>query len=263
VTTEEFIIRLFCLVDDRLGPRPKHRQARLWPSELVTIGLLFALKGGSFRSFCRWLGRDYTALFAGLPERTRLLRSLRAHQSSTEVFLADPSFFTVIDSYGIELIHPWRAGRSQRQLGKKGRSNHRWIVGLKLCWLLNERGEVVAWDWDTANVHDSSFAPLIERFDGQTITLADSAFHAATGDPANLKRCPRGAWNERMLVETVFSLLHRVCRLKYLWHRARPYLAMHLAYVMALFNALLALNLQRHPGETEEAAWPHIAEYAL
>jgi len=66
-----------------------------------------------------------------------------------------------------------------------------------------------------------------------------------------------------MLVETVFSLVHRVCRLKYLWHRARPYLEMHLAYVMALFNALLALNQHREPDETEEAAWPHIAEYAL
>jgi Transposase DDE domain len=263
VTTEEFIIRLFCLVDDRLGPRPKHTQARLWPSELVTIGLLCALKGGSFRSFARWLARDYTALFAGLPERTRLLRALRAHQAWTDTFLADPSFFTVIDSYGIELIHPWRAGRSRQQVGKKGRSNHRWIVGIKLCWLLNDHGEVVAWDWDTANVHDSTFAPLVERVDGQTITLADSAFHAADGDPANLKRCRRGAWNERMLVETVLSLVHRVCRLKYLWHRARPYLQMHLAYVTALFNALLALNYQLEPDETEERRWPHIAQYAL
>ena len=42
-------------------------QARLWPSELVTIGLLFALKGGSFRAFYRWLARDYAPLFGELP----------------------------------------------------------------------------------------------------------------------------------------------------------------------------------------------------
>ena len=61
---------------------------------------------------------------------------------------------------------------------------------------------------------------------------------------------------------TVFSLVHRVCRLKYLWHRSRPYLHMHLAYVAALFNALLALNRQLDPTLPADA-WPHIAQYAL
>jgi hypothetical protein len=51
VATQDFVIRLFCLVDDRLAGRHKHPQAQLWPSELITIGLLFALKGCSFRSF--------------------------------------------------------------------------------------------------------------------------------------------------------------------------------------------------------------------
>jgi hypothetical protein len=263
MATADLIIHLFCLVDDRLGRLAKHPQARLWPSEVVTIGLLYALKGGSFRSFERWLARDHAALFGGLPERTRLLRSLRTHQHWTDVFLADPSFFTVIDTYGIELIHPWRAGRSPAQVGRKGFSNHRWIVGLKLCWLINDRGEVVAWDWHTANVHDQTFAPVAAAFAGQTITLADSGFHAAAGDPPNLKLCPRGTWNERMLIETVFSLVHRICRLKYLWHRTRPYLAMHLAYVAALFNVLLTLNQRLESATAPPDPWPRIAQYAL
>ena len=112
MATEDFLIWLFCLVDDRLGYQRKHPQAQLWPSELVTIGLLFALKGCSFRSFYRWLARDNADLFGGLPERTRLLRALRAQQHQTGRFLADPTFFTVIDTYGIELLHPWRYGRS-------------------------------------------------------------------------------------------------------------------------------------------------------
>jgi hypothetical protein len=148
-------------------------------------------------------------------------------------------------------------------VGRKGFSNHRWIVGLKLCWLINNHGEVVAWDWHTANVHDQTFAPLVERFAGQTITLADSGFHAAAGDPANLKICPRGTWNERMLIETVLSLVHRVCRLKYLWHRTRPYLAMHLAYTAALFDLVLALNRSLEPDASQPERWPHIARYAL
>ena len=54
MTTEDIIIQIFCLVDDQMKEVPKHRQAKLYPSELVTIGLLFALKGGHFRAFYRW-----------------------------------------------------------------------------------------------------------------------------------------------------------------------------------------------------------------
>jgi hypothetical protein len=258
VATEDFVIRLFCLVDDRLECRHKHPQAQLWPSELVTIGLLFALKGCSFRSFYRWLERDYADLFGGLPERTRLLRALRVQHQHTQRFLADPTFFTVIDTYGIELIHPWRYGRSPRQVGRKGYSNHRWIVGLKLCWLINARGEVVAWAFNTANTADQRFAQVAAPYADMTITLADESFNAVDRPP-NIQVCQRGHWNERMLIETVLSLVHRVCRLKYLWHRTWSYLQMHLAYVVGVFNALLLLNHQLGSDD----AWPHIAQYAL
>ena len=40
MTTEDFIIHLFCLVDDRRGKVEKRSDALLYPSELVTIGLL-------------------------------------------------------------------------------------------------------------------------------------------------------------------------------------------------------------------------------
>lgn len=50
MTTDDFIIELFCRVDDRMDAIDKHPQASQYPSELVTIGLLFALKGGYFRA---------------------------------------------------------------------------------------------------------------------------------------------------------------------------------------------------------------------
>ena len=63
MTTEDFIITVFCEIDDRLGPVPKPPQATLWPSEIVTIGVLFALKGGTFRAFARWVRRASAPLF--------------------------------------------------------------------------------------------------------------------------------------------------------------------------------------------------------
>lgn len=71
MTTQDSIIAVFCLVDDHMQEVPKQRQATLYPSELVTIGLLFALKEGHVRALYRWLKRDADALCAGLPDRAR------------------------------------------------------------------------------------------------------------------------------------------------------------------------------------------------
>jgi hypothetical protein len=239
MTTPDFITALFCQVDDHLPGIPKHPHATLWPSEIVTLGILHALKGGSNRAFYRWLTRDYRALFPRLPERTRLFRLFRTHQDWTQVFLASPTVLGVIDTYGIEVIHPMREGRSPQQIGRKGLSNHRWIVGGKLCLLLNQWGLVVAWECATANVPDNTFQWLIRQFEERMIILSDTAFHAAEGDPTNLKLCQRGEWDDRMLVETVLSMLTLVSHFKKVMHRVWEYFHARLAFTMAAFNVLV------------------------
>jgi len=51
MTTVDFITALFFEVDEQLRTIPKHPEAHLWPSEVVTLGLLHALKGGGNRPF--------------------------------------------------------------------------------------------------------------------------------------------------------------------------------------------------------------------
>jgi hypothetical protein len=140
----------------------------------VTLALLHAIKGGGTRAFYRWLTRDYLPLFPHVPERTRLARLFKTHTAWTARFLAAPTVLGVADTYGIELIHPMREGRSPAQMGKKGKSNHRWIVGGKLCFILNQWGLMCAWDCATANVYDAHFHPLIAQFDGRMIVLTDN-----------------------------------------------------------------------------------------
>ena len=82
-TTIEFITALFCQVDDQLAGLPKHPEARLWPSEVVTVGLLHARTGVGNRAFYRWLTRDYRALFPQLPERTRVWAYFQARLAFT------------------------------------------------------------------------------------------------------------------------------------------------------------------------------------
>ncbi len=122
--TEDFIIALFIRVDTIVGNAPKHPGAHLYPSEVVTLALLFALKGVGPRAFYRWLSNNYRHWFPRLPERTRLFRLFATHADWAEVFLAQPTTLGVIDSYGIELRHPWREDRADRQIGGKGLSNH-------------------------------------------------------------------------------------------------------------------------------------------
>jgi len=239
MTTWDLITALFYHVDEQLHDIPKHPEAHLWPSEVVTLGLLHALKGVGNRAFYRWLTRDYRMLFPRLPEGTRLFRLFTTHHNWTRAFLAAPTVLGVIDTYGIELIHPIREGRSPRQMGRKGLSNHRWIVGGKLCLLLNQWGLIVAWECATANVADNTFQGLIRQFEEQMIILSDTAFHAAEGDPMNLKLCQRGEWEDRILVETVLSMLTVVCHFKKVMHRVWTYFHARLAFTMAAFNVLV------------------------
>ena len=235
----DFITALFYQVDEQMRALPKHPAAHLWPSEVVTLGLLHALKGVGNRAFSRWLTRDSRALFPQLPERTRLFRLFRTHQDWTQIFLAAPTVLGVIDTYGIELIHPMREGRSPQQIGRKGLSKHRWIVGGTLCLLLNQWGLIVGWECATATVAENPLQWLIRPFDGRMIVLSDTALHATEGDPSNLTLCQRGAWQDRLLVETVLSMLTLVCHGKKVMHRVWTSFHARLAFTMAAFNVLV------------------------
>jgi hypothetical protein len=261
MTTEDFISELFYRVDEVMTAVPKHAQASLWPSEVVTLGVLFALKGVGNRAFYRWVSRDWRRLFPALPERTRLFRLFATHRAWTDECLAAPSVLGVVDSYGIALLHPMREGRSGRQIGRKGKSTHRWIVGGKLCLRLNHLGLVVAWDCAGANAPDSAFHPLIEAFDGEMIVLSDTAFHAKEGDPPNRKLCERGTWNTRRLGETVLSMLTGVCHVKQVWHRTWAAFQARLAFTLATFNLLV----QWHGLKPDAHGFIHLslAEFSL
>jgi hypothetical protein len=224
MTTELIIILMFCAVDNGLGMVPKERNAKLYPSEVVTIGMLFALKGGRFRAFYRWLKRDYDRLFGGLPDRTALQRQLKRYEHQADRLLAEPSLLNVIDSFPIELLFPIRQGRSARQIGTKNRDKERWSIGVKLCWILNRLGQVVGWHTLPMNHSDQDFLLLADLLRADGLVLADLGFRCKDGIPDNLKLCLKGTWNDRMLIETTFSLLTVVCRAKQMFHRTLHHL---------------------------------------
>ena len=170
LSTEDFVLELFYRVDTALVGVAKHPQASLWPGEVVTLDILYALKGKGERTFYRWASRDLRPLFPGLPERTRLFRLFAAHRDWTGRFLARPTLFGVADSFGIEMINTLRLGRSPRQIARRGKCARRWIAGVKLGLVLNAHGEICAWDLDIARAYDTdAFGHLLGRYAGQMI----------------------------------------------------------------------------------------------
>jgi hypothetical protein len=93
------------------------------------------------------------------------------------------------------------------------------------------------------------------------VVLADTGFHGATGDPANMKVCKRGTWNTRMLIETVLSMLTTVCHLKRQHHWQADYFRARMAFIIAAFNLLV----QWHGLVSDEQGMVHlsIAEFSL
>ena len=232
----------------------KDPRAHLWPSEVVTIGVLFVLKGKSERAFYRWLERDCLCLFPRLPERTRLFRLLAAHRLWADRFLAQPTLRRCLGCAIVSVLNSSTQsgkgeGRSAAQIGKKGLSNHRWIVGVKWCPLLNSRGQIVDWDAETANVHDGLFQEkeslLADYATGEKgmVVFVDTGFHKSAkngGDLPNLKVCKKGENNLRMLVETLFSQVAGVFGMKKLTERRWPPVEAHLGFAAAAYNLLIS-----------------------
>jgi hypothetical protein len=240
MSTDYIILVLFCTIDEKFaGKVSRKADSLLSVSEIITLGILFALKGYGKRAFHRWISFNHKHNFPLMHDRTRLFRLLKDYSVLCREFLSSESVMGIIDSFGIELIHPFRQGRSKQQIGRKGKSNHRWIVGMKFVVLINQHGQIVDWKSDTANVHDKHFRTMIE--DKNMIVFSDGGFHGKDGDPENMKVCKRGKWNERYLIESLFSSLTRFMNMKKLSERNKDYFDAHLAFASAAFNLVIQL----------------------
>lgn len=77
----------------------------------------------------------------------------------------------------------------------------------------------------------------------KNIVLSDGNYKKKDNQtPACLKIVKRGEWNERMIVETFFSLWTRCLNMKHSFHRSVQGFKAKVAYLCALSNLILHLN---------------------
>src|SRR5207245_8528959 len=116
-------------------------------------------------------------LFPRLPARTRLLRLFVTQQAWPQACLAAPTVLGVLDTYGLELIHPRREGRSPQPSGRQGLANHRGMVGGKVCLRLNHWRWIVGWACATATGAANPFQWLRRPCEAPMRGPSDTAFH--------------------------------------------------------------------------------------
>jgi len=98
MTTVECITALFYEVDEQMGAIPKHPEAHLWPSEVVTLGLLHALKGvGNRACTCSLRIIPCPRKPGKMPPYHTIVRGIR--HDSTPVFLPDGRLGTPMDIF--------------------------------------------------------------------------------------------------------------------------------------------------------------------
>jgi hypothetical protein len=112
------------------------------------------------------------------------------------------------------------------------------------------------------HVYDgSAFQVLVASVADEMVVFSDTGFDKKDWHPTNLKRCKRGEWNTRMLLETMPSMLTTVCHFKKVAHRVWSYFESRLGYTMALFSILV----QWHGLQPDDEGFVHlsIAEFSL
>jgi len=196
---------LFWQVATPLQDRSKHPPAPVWPSAGVPLGRLHARTGGGHRAGSRGLPRASRPLLPQCPERPRLWRLCSTPPDGPQACLAAPPGLGGIDTSGMALLHPSRAGRRPPQSGRQGRAQHRWRGGGQRGLGRHQGGVVGAGAGATATVAEHPLQGLLRPCEARLMVRSARACPAAAGAPTTRTRCRRGAGEERLRVETVWS----------------------------------------------------------
>jgi hypothetical protein len=95
------------------------------------------------------------------------------------------------------------------------------------------------WAWATAQGPDNTLQWLRRPCDEPMLVLSDTGCQAAAGDPSHLTLGPRGAWPDRLLVETGRSMLPRVRHVQQGRPRGWAYGHARWAFTRAACNVLV------------------------
>lgn len=175
---------LFCSIDDfwkqfrldweqhliSLGKTRRGPEPELSVSEMMTIAILFHQSNyRTFKHFYGYICMHFRSYFPKLISYNRFVHTMKTlfiplfayllHHSGTVTGIA------FIDSTSIAVCHNKRIRRNRvfKNLAKRGKTTSGWFYGFKLHLIINDKGEILAFQLTQGNVSDVSMVETLSR----------------------------------------------------------------------------------------------------
>ena len=274
--SEDLLISIFCAVDDFCASfepafykifLPKRgyltRTPRMQLSELMTVIVIFHLS--KFRTF-----KDFYTLqkvflqnyFPSLVSYSRFVRLIPRSIFPLFCFLFSlmerPTGISFIDTTILTVCHIRRASshKTFRGIASKGKTSTGWFFGLKLHLVINERGELQAFQLTNGSTHDLvPVESLVEKLFGYLFgdkaylskkmfsKLYERGLKLVTKVRSNMKNKLMDPFEKLMLrsrgvIESVNNRLKNGCQIEHHRHRSP------INFLANLFGGMIAYQLQ-------------------
>ena len=175
---------LYCLVDDfwkifriewqnhliTSGKAPRGPEPELSISEMMTIIILFHQSNyRTFKHFYAHVSQYYRSYFPTLISYCRFVHLMKGLFVPLFAFLLHHSGsitgIAFIDSTSIAVCHNKRIYRNKvfKGLAKRGKTTSGWFYGFKLHLVINDRGEILAFQLTQGNVADVSMIETLTK----------------------------------------------------------------------------------------------------
>lgn len=240
------------LLDD--GTRQRRREARLSMSEIMTILIAFQTSNfRDFKHFYLYLLTHHRHDFPGLVRYHRFVELMPRATLGLFAYLVSRCMGPVtgisfIDSTPIRVCSNKRITRHKvfKGIAARGRSTVGWFYGFKLHLIINDRGELLAFDLTPGNVDDRQpVAKMTQGLWGKLFgdkgylsqalfeQLLEHGVKLITSIRKNMKN-KLLAWEEkvllrkRSLIETVNDQLKNICQIEHTRHRSSHNFVTHL-----------------------------------
>jgi len=225
------------------------RQPELTASEVITIIAAYQLSG--YKNFeyyyHRMIKGKYASYFPDAPSYKRFLNFIGRSLDLMCLWVlyttcqSQRTGLYFVDAKKLPVCH-LRRERSHRVfdgIAQKGKTSTGWFYGLKIHLIINNLGEIIAFDLSAGNVADNNQELLKRMMQGlRGICVGDkgyltklfsffyeSGLHLLTKPRKNMKNLPVDAKHKllidkRGIIESVFDILSSVCDIDHTRHRS-------------------------------------------
>jgi hypothetical protein len=283
------ITALYCCLDDfcrlfeeweghRLIPSETTRQrpGKLSRAEMLFIMVLFHLSAFKhFKAFYRYgVGQQYRDCFGAIPHYDRFISLMPRLFAPLMVLLhslsGEPTGVYFADSTKLAVCHNRRIHRHEvfDGLAARGKTSMGWLYGLKLHFVINHKGQVMALKITPGNTADSAVLDEITRhltgklcadkgYIGRELfnKLWQRGLHLITGIRRNMRNHlmllgDKIMLRKRFVIETVFDILKCEMGLEHSRHRSPVNAMVHVlsclvAYAYRPGKPSISLRAQR------------------